>query len=411
MNENALTRRELLGRGTMIAVGLSAPSWLSAVAKADVARLAAGGNLDPDNVLVVVQLSGGNDGLNTVIPYADANYYKFRANLAIPENDILKLDGKMGLHPGMKRFHELFKENKVAIIQNVGYPNKSRSHFKSMDIWQTASPEGTLRYGWIGRAMDERIEEKTYTPVSTIGLTTERPLALTAKNAAIPTFARLGDIENLVGDADSEKLLRDIQGSDATRGSTMRLIQDANRAALDAMSELNTKLKGVKTSQTYGDNNFGRGFQQIAQLILASPRTRVIYLSVGGFDTHAQQLEQHANLLTNFSDGLHAFQREMEASGKASKVTVLVFSEFGRRVEKNGSEGTDHGEAAPMFLIGAGVKGGLHGSNPDLANLNQGDVPFKTDFREVYATVLDKWTGNDSGLILGRQFKHLDVIK
>lgn len=411
MSNEPISRREVLGRGAMIAVGMSAPSWLAAVAQSDLLRLAGGGEVDPDNVLVVCQLTGGNDGLNTVIPFTDAAYKAARPTLAIPEAEVLKLNGEVGLHPAMKGMQTLFTEGKVAIIQSVGYPNPNRSHFKSMDIWQSASPDGSVPYGWLGRSMDQEIAANRYNPVLTVGLSTERPLALTAKSAAIPCFASLADIQSMVGDPDSERLLRQVQGQDAAQGTAIRTIQDANRAALDAMTELNSKLGTAKTAQTYGAHNFGRGFEQIAHLILASPKTRVVYFSHGGFDTHSRQKESHATLMQQFSEAVFAFQREMEATGKANKVTVIVFSEFGRRVEENGSQGTDHGEAAPMFLIGGRVKGGFHGPKPDLTNLSRGDVPWKVDFRQVYATALDQWMGSDSGVVLGKSFNHLDVLK
>ncbi|MCZ8139068.1 MAG: DUF1501 domain-containing protein [Armatimonadota bacterium] len=411
MSENNLTRRELLAKGTMIAVGLSTPRWLAAVAHGDLIRAAGGRKVDPDNILVVCQLSGGNDGLNTVVPFADSLYAKARPTLALKGDEVLHLNEAMGLHPTMGGLATLYKEGKVAIVQNVGYPNPNRSHFKSMDIWQSASPDAKLPYGWIGRSMDERLAQQMYNPVACVGLSTERPLALQAKDASIPCFASLADIKSLVGNADAEKLLRQIQGRDAEQGSAIRTIQDANRAALDAMNLLNAKLDGAKPKQTYGENGFGRGFAQISQLLMASPQTRVVYFSHGGFDTHSRQKDAHAKLMQEFSDAVLAFQREMEAAGLDKKVTLLVFSEFGRRVEENGSLGTDHGEAAPMFLIGSRVKGGFHGPNPDLANLSRGDVPWKTDFRSVYATTLENWLGNDAGLVLGSEFPTLDLIK
>lgn len=411
MSENNLTRRELLAKGTMIAVGLSTPRWLAAVAHGDLIRAAGGRKVDPDNILVVCQLSGGNDGLNTVVPFADPLYAKARPTLALKGDEVLHLNESMGLHPTMGGLATLYKEGKVAIVQNVGYPNPNRSHFKSMDIWQSASPDAKLPFGWIGRSMDERLAQQMYNPVACVGLSTERPLALQAKDASIPCFASLADIKSLVGNADAEKLLRQIQGRDAEQGSAIRTIQDANRAALDAMNLLNAKLDSAKPKQTYGENGFGRGFAQISQLLMASPQTRVVYFSHGGFDTHSRQKDAHAKLMQEFSDAVLAFQREMEAAGLDKKVTLLVFSEFGRRVEENGSLGTDHGEAAPMFLIGSRVKGGFHGPNPDLANLSRGDVPWKTDFRSVYATTLENWLGNDAGLVLGSEFPTLDLIK
>ena len=410
MKDN-MTRRELFGRGTMLAVGLAAPPWLSAVAKADILKISNGKNLDPDNILVVCQFSGGNDGLNTVIPFMDPDYHRARPGIGISKEDVLELENGMGLHPKMGGLAELYKEGKVAIIQNVGYPNPNRSHFKSMDIWQSASPDGDMKYGWVGRALDVFAKENTLSPIAGIGLSTEKPLALTARNSSIPCFASLNDVLGMVGDPETEKMLRDIQGMDASEGTAIRTIQKANNTAFDAMKLLKTQLDGFKVKQEYANDRFGQGFRQISQLVATSPQTRVVYFSAGGFDTHSKQEESHANLMGGFSDAVHKFQREMEALGKAGKVTVLVFSEFGRRSYENGSGGTDHGKAGPMFMIGSNVKGGLYGDKPDLQALDQGDLKWKIDFREVYAAALDDWLGADSKTVLGDTFKPIKVIK
>ncbi|MBS1708483.1 MAG: DUF1501 domain-containing protein, partial [Armatimonadetes bacterium] len=293
----------------------------------------------------------------------------------------------------------------------VGYPNPNRSHFKSMDIWQSASPDGKMTSGWVGRYMDESSAHGKLDALAAVGLSTEKPRALNGTHASIPCFAGLGDVQQMVGDADMEKMLRQIQGMEAPAGSATRAIQQANTSALDAMAALKAKLGGVTLKQTYANDVFGNGFKQIAQLVCASPQTRVVYFSAGGFDTHAKQAEQHEKLLKGFSDGVAAFQSEIEAAGRANKVMVLVFSEFGRRTYENGSGGTDHGQAAPMFLIGSRVKGGLYGSSPDFAALQDGDLRWQVDFRSVYATALDQWMGTDSKVVLGESFAHLPVLK
>lgn len=405
-----ISRRDVIKKGGVIAVGLVAPRWLSSIAHADVLRNARGGAAAKDTVLVVCQFSGGNDGLNTVVPWANKLYYQFRPTIGIAEDKVLKLDDQMGLNPALAPVAELYKQGKVAIIQNVGYPNPNRSHFKSMDIWQSASPESVLKYGWIGRHMDQQMLTGPLNPVVALGLSTEKPLALSAHNASIPCFASLADLQSMIGDSDAERMLREIQGTQAPQGSATRVVQDANKAALDAISILNQQLKNYQVKQTYANDAFGNGFKQIAQLIATSPATRVVYFSAGGFDTHARQVETQDKLLANFANAVSAFQAEMEACGKADKVLVLTFSEFGRRVQENGSQGTDHGHGAPMFLIGKNVKGGLHGPPPDLANLYQGDVAMHVDFRQVYATALDQWMGGDSEIVLAQKFDHLPVF-
>jgi len=404
-----ISRRDIMKRGGMIAVGLVAPKWLSTIAEADVLNLAQGGKVPNDTVLVVCQFSGGNDGLNTIIPYADKLYYQMRPTIGIPDSQVIKLNESMGLHPSLAPLGELYKQGKVAIVQNVGYPQPNRSHFKSMDIWQSASPDSKLKYGWIGRHMDFELTHGPTNPVYALGLSTDKPLALAGKSASVPCFASLADIQAMIGDPDAERMLRAIQGADAKGGSPESVVQQANRTALDAMDILATQITKYTPKQTYGNDPFGVGFKQIAQLIATSPKTRIVYFSTGGFDTHARQLDQQGKLLGNFANAISSFQNEMEACGRADKVIVLCFSEFGRRVQENGSQGTDHGAAAPMLLIGKKVKGGFHGANPDLANLMQGDIAYKIDFRQVYASTLDQWIGGDSAVVLGQQFEHLPV--
>jgi uncharacterized protein (DUF1501 family) len=407
-----LSRRDLLRGGSVIAVGFVAPRWLSTIAQADVIRQASGGKPSGDTVLIVCQFSGGNDGLNTVVPYSSKAYYDLRPTIGIKETDVLKLDDHMGLHPALGGVNTLYKEGKVAVIQNVGYPNPNRSHFKSMDIWQSASPESILKYGWIGRHLDHQIKlTGPLNPVMALGLSTEKPLALSGEFASVPCFASLADVQNMIGDSDSEKMLRQIQGADAMMGTETRTVQQASKAALDAMGILNTQLKTYTPKQTYGRDAFGNGFKQIAQLVATSPTTRVVYFSAGSFDTHARQPDTHKALLQGFGDAVLAFQREMESIGKADKVLIVTFSEFGRRAQENASQGTDHGAAAPMFVIGSRVKGGLHGPIPDLDHLHEGDIAHTTDFREVYAATLDHWMGGDSEIVLAQKFAPADILK
>lgn len=405
---DSITRREVLYKGGMIAVGLAAPGWLATLAKADVVKRNGGNPIDPDGVLIVVQLSGGNDGLNTVVPFADPKYYDLRPNLGIAQDKVLRLNDKLGLHPSMTGFETLYKEKKLAIIQNVGYPRPNRSHFKSMDIWNQASPTTELAHGWIGRHLDLLSTTGPVNPVYALGLSTEKPLALSAEKASIPCFASLADIQAMVGDADTESLLRSI--SAGAGSNEQKVVQKANVAAFDAMVALRDQLKNYTSPGKYANDRFGQGFAQIAQLVATSPATRVIYFSAGGFDTHARQAEAHAGLLKGLSDAVYTFQKEMEALGKSKKVMVVVFSEFGRRSYENASAGTDHGAAAPMFVIGDQVKGGFYGPIPNLNDLTDGDLKYAIDFRQVYATALDQWVGGESEKVLAGKFQHVPFL-
>lgn len=404
-----ITRRDFLrGSGAVIAVGLLAPPWLSSIARADVKRLVGGGGVS-DRVLVVCQLTGGNDGLNTVIPVTQKAYYANRPTLAIAEGKALGLTNDLGLHPSLDGLKQLWERKQLAIVNGVGYPHANRSHFRSMEIWQTANPDADEQYGWLGKYLDSVEETKNPNPVLAIGLGNERNLAMSGAKCAVPTFASLADIQSMVGDADADKSLRAIQGMDSADGDK-RTVRQATNAALDAMAELKKNLGKYETKSTYAADAFGQGFKQIAHLIAVSPRTRVIYLSVGGFDTHSRQGDSQAKLLKGFGDAVNTFMQEMTAIGKANKVSVMVFSEFGRRVQENASAGTDHGAAAPMFVIGGSIKPGLYGKYPDLGDLERGDLKFNVDFRQVYAGVLDGWMGGDSASLLGRAFDKLPIF-
>lgn len=405
---NELSRRDLLKSGGMIAVGLTSPGWLASLAKASIFRNS--GNAADENVLVVCQFSGGNDGLNMVVPYTDPLYRSLRPTIGLPDDKILKFNEQLAFHPKMSAMLDLYKQGKVAVIENVGYPQPNRSHFRSMDIWQSAVPETISRYGWIGRHFDEQMHRGNLNPVVALGLSTEKPLALAGKDCSIPCFASLNDINNMVGNAEQEQLLRDIQGMDAMQGSSTRIVQQASKSALDAMSTLKKQMAGYKSAATYDRDGFGNGFKQIAQLIATSPATRVIYFSAGGFDTHAKQLDSQDKLLGGFSNAVGTFMQEMTALGKADKVTVIVFSEFGRRVAENYSNGTDHGAASTMLAIGNKVKGGIYGGVPNLKDLADGDLKYNIDFRQVYAATLDQWMGGDSQSVLNGKFDHVALF-
>lgn len=408
--EDITRRRFLKDAASVIAVGLAAPPWLAQIAQADMQKLAKGGKTDPDRVLVVIQLTGGNDGLNTVIPYSDKLYYQLRPSLAIPEGKALALNSKLALHPSLTGLQYLFKRGKAAIVQGVGYPHPNRSHFKSMDIWQTADPDGAETYGWLGRYLDKQMQGEKRNPVIAVALGVEKPKAFDAVQASVPCFASLNDLTTMTGGGDTDVMLRAMQADAAGKPNNHRVVREATFSALDAVSELKRNLAKYKSDTQYGNDPFGNGLRQVAQLIAISPKTRVIYFSSGGFDTHARQATTHERLLTNFGNALKAFYDDLEKLGVANKVAVMVFSEFGRRVAENGSQGTDHGAAAPMFMIGGGVQGGLYGTTPSLAELEGGDLKYSTDFRSVYATALQQWMGADAQSALHREFPILPIF-
>lgn len=400
-----LSRRDLLRQGaTFIAVGIAAPGWLARLATADAQMHRKGQRVPNDRILVVVQLSGGNDGLNTVIPYTQTLYRQMRPTLAIPESEVVPLNERIGLHPAFAKAKPLIETGQFAIIQGVGYPNPNRSHFRSMEIWQTANPDKVDGTGWLGRYLDT-LPESARNPLIGIALGRENPVAMNGQKVSVPCVASLEDFKSLAGE--QTEALRAVYAIQEQKTAPVRT---ATLKALDAAEMIRAKLGQYRSAVEYPRTPFAQALQQIAQLIAANTGTRVFYCSTGGFDTHAQQARTHATLLQNVAEGLSAFWADLQAMGKADKVLVLAFSEFGRRVAENGSAGTDHGAAAPMFAIGKKIQAGLLGEHPPLNDLQDGDLRYHTDFRSVYAAALEDWLDTDSQAVLGGRFNRVSLI-
>ncbi|MCS7301085.1 MAG: DUF1501 domain-containing protein [Fimbriimonadales bacterium] len=407
-----MSRRQFLKAGlTLVAVGFAAPPWLAQIAHADAQRLKRGEKLPNDHILVVLQLTGGNDGLNTVIPYRDEVYYQARPNLAIPEAQVVPLDERLGLHPALAPLKPLYDQRALAILQNVGYPNPNRSHFRSMEIWQTADPDGYSRYGWLGKYLDT-LTDAAANPVMAISFTQELPLALHGKKAQVPCFASLTDLQVMTRDPELERTLKTLSEAEERKmDSPATVIRKSTRTALEALELLRERVRRYQPNAPYANDPFAQGLKQAAQIIATSPETRILYVSVNGFDTHAGQAGTHQRLLSQFAGAVSAFYADLQAMGKADKTLLMVFSEFGRRVYQNGSLGTDHGAAAPMFLLGGRVQGGLHGDPPDLRHLDgNNDLRMQLDFRRVYATAL-QWLGGDPEAVLGKGFAPLSLVR
>jgi len=401
-----LTRRDFLREGvTFIAVGIAAPAWLSALASADNRLRQKGQHLPNDRVLVVVQLSGGNDGLNTVIPYTEPVYRQFRPTLAVSEANIVALNERIGLHPAFGKVKPMIDAGHFSIVQGVGYPNPNRSHFRSMEIWQTANPDTVEATGWLGRYLDT-LPESAHNPLIGLTLGRENPVAMTGRRVSVPCVASLEDFKSLAGE--QTDALRHLY---ALHQPAVAPVRAAALKALDAAERVRAKLNEYRSAVAYPNTPFASALRQIAQMLAVDTGTRVFYCSTGGFDTHAQQARTHATLLQNVAEGLFAFWQDVQAMGKADKVLVVMFSEFGRRVAENGSQGTDHGAAAPMFVLGSRVNAGLIGEHPSLTDLQDGDLRFHTDFRSVYATVLERWLDVDSQSILHGKFAHVPFFR
>ncbi len=357
--------------------------------------------------LVVIQLSGGNDGLNTVIPYNNDIYYKLRKNLSIKKESVLPLEKDLGLNPAMVALKQLYDEGYLCVINNVGYPNPDRSHFRSMDIWQSASGSNEyLNTGWIGRYLDNQC---TF-PYQAIETDNDLSLALKGK--------KLSGIAT----KNSKQLFEQTQTSyfeSVTSYIKPKMLDEDNLGYLyKTMLSTTSSAKYIyETQKTYANDaaypttDFGKQLKTIGTFINSGLNTSVYYASLGGFDTHVGQLEKQKKLLLQFSEGVAALVKNLKEAGTFDDTLILTFSEFGRRVEENASDGTDHGTASNMFVIGSQLKKkGIFNEAPDLVNLDDGDLKHHVDFRGVYATVLDSWLMADSNLILNKNFQKLSFI-
>lgn len=357
--------------------------------------------------LVVLQLSGGNDGLNTVIPFEDDSYHRSRPALAIRKPQVLRLKGtgEIGLHPSMEGMRKLHDEGHLAIIQGVGYPNPDRSHFRSMDIWHTADPEVEEKSkGWLGKALEAQAASLGGVHIGAEAL----PLALHGERH-VASIQNLDFIELLSG-SKGRKLKRIMRSVNSTpRAGRPGFVRGLANETLDSLEKI-IEVSKRPAPVEYPETELGRRMKLAGQMVTGSYPARILYLSQGGYDTHARQAAVHTTLLEDLSSSLTAFYRHVEKANAADRVTVMVFSEFGRRVKENASLGTDHGCAAPMFLLSGKAKGGLHGSNPDFTKLEGGDLQFTTDFRSVYATLLEELLKIDSRKLLGMSFEKLPLF-
>jgi uncharacterized protein (DUF1501 family) len=366
-----------------------------------------------DRILVVVQLSGGNDGLNTIIPFEDDVYRKKRPTLAIAGKDAIKIDSETGFHPSLTGFANLLQQGQIGIVHGVGYPNPNRSHFESMDIWhscQTKSRSHTS--GWLGRFI-EHDKPDSSEDVQALHLGGEQqPLALQSRSVRVPSVKSIDEFK-LQGAKDGNFRQTVAQLAAANRDSTSDLlsfVQSSTSAALVASERVTSAQIDYKTSVDYPQTGLGKKLRIIAQLINAGLKTRIYYVTLDGFDTHSQQSDAHAALLREWGDAINAFVSDLKAHGQGQRVLTMSFSEFGRRVDENASKGTDHGAAAPVIFAGQAVKPGVFGKQPSLSDLVDGDLKFHTDFRQVYATILEKWLGCKSQDVIGEPFETLDIL-
>jgi uncharacterized protein (DUF1501 family) len=379
------------------------------------------GTTDKDSVVVVVELGGGNDYLNTVIPYTDPNYYDNRKVLRVEEDEVLKLDSKLGLNPNMGPMKDLYESGDLAIIHGVGYENASRSHFRSMDIWHTCEPVSVADDGWIGRA-EREIDPKGENPVGIVSVGYGLPRALVADGvpvASVSDLASFGlytDAQHMDQRDSTLDLFREIYSpaiGSGPVGEVMSYLGQTGRDALKSADILKGAIPQYKSSVEYGADNLGQSLRTVANIHSADLGARFFYTTHGGFDTHASQMPMHSNLWTQVSRAVADFWNDMEEQGASDNIVMLLFSEFGRRVKENG-QGTDHGSGGVAFAVGPRVKGGMYSEYPETRAeaLADGDLAPAQDFRGVYSTLLEDWMGLDSGpLVNGRFEKPGFIIK
>src|SRR5262245_49816107 len=395
-----LNRRDFLRTSSLFALAPVVPAF--------VARTAQAARPDRDGrILVVLQLDGGNDGINTVVPFKDEGYAKHRKAIRLPEKRLIQINSEVGLHPSMADAGRLLESGRLAIVPGVGYPNPNRSHFRSMAIWQSArlDERDHTELGWVGRGLDAGPPTRDGAPAAMLIGADSPPLAIRGRRSISAALDRLDDYALIDKEAETHPIGSPSAGDD--------LGQFLRRSLLDAYTTADRleAVAGARGDAPYPRSELARRLNLTARLIKAGLGTRVYYLEQGGYDTHGQQLPRHAVLLEALSASLRAFLDDLAAARLADRVLVLVFSEFGRRVAENGSKGTDHGTAGPVILAGPSVQPGLVGTYPSLMDLADGDLKMTVDFRRVYATVLEGWLGLRSKEALGGTFESLPLFR
>lgn len=397
-----IKRKEFIQIGSLATASLMLPKFLKAF---EGRTMVPAGN----KVVVILQLSGGNDGLNTVIPFRNDLYYKARPRLGIVKDKALALTDEAGLHPALSAFKEFYDDGSLAVLNNVGYPNPDRSHFRSMDIWHTASQSTEYwNYGWVGRYLDAQCNGCDK-PTQAIEIDDILSLALKGENMK---GIAVKDPRRLYGTA-NEKFFRDVMKNhtDEKGEQPVDYLYKTMAETLSSADYIFQQSRLHPTNAEYPKTDLGNSMKTIASLIFSEINTKVYYVSLGSFDTHIGQEGQQQRLFTEMNDAVKAFVKDLKSNGRFNDVMLFTFSEFGRRVAQNASGGTDHGTANNMFLVSGGLKQkGLINELPDLADLDEGDLKYKVDFKNVYATVLNKWLKTDDKAILGKKYDYLNFI-
>ncbi|MDF1841728.1 MAG: DUF1501 domain-containing protein [Rubripirellula sp.] len=413
MNNHSLfqleSRREFLKRGAaasaVMTFSMTAPGILcQAVAQTP----------RNDRILVVVEMAGGNDGLNTIVPHRDPGYTKARPQLAIDGDSVLKINSEIGLHPSCRSFADLLEQGQFAVVQGVGYEQPNRSHFESMDIWHSCQRKGEVRQdGWLGRYLEQSGAAESNDPAALHLGFDKQPFALMSRDVRVPSIRSLSQFRLRGGESPRfREALDQLLESDGDRSGNdlLGFVQASTSNAITSSRRMESSGTMYQPSKPYPASGLGEKMATVAKLIAGGLQTRVYYVRIDGFDTHANQPDAHAALLREVSEAVGCLVSDVSAHGDGDRLMVMCFSEFGRRVAENASEGTDHGTAGPVLLAGAAVKAGLVGRHPSLTDLDQGDLKYHTDFRQVYAAVIEDWLEADSSPVLGGDYEALELF-
>jgi uncharacterized protein (DUF1501 family) len=409
-----ISRRDFLIRSSgFVTVSAMVPRWALKDARLFEESVAAD---FPNRTLVVIELAGGNDDLNTVIPYTDSLYLQLRSRIGVPANTVLPLNDRLGLNPVMTGLKSLWDANRVAVVENVGYPNSSLSHFAARDVWHTADPQLAQRHGWLGRWADRYIAGNG-NPLSCAAISQSLPRTLLADNVGVPSFVNLASYQYATdgqypGDRNNQiRTFLTQNGGEYEIANPVDTLSQVGEDAIASSNILQTVGTGYVPGGSYPAGTLGAGLLLIAQIVNANVGARILYITFGGFDNHATQATDQPPLLTAFSNGIKALFDDLDAHGKSHDVLLMSWSEFGRRPQDNGSNGTDHGTLGSHFVVGDAVKPGIYGGVPDLANLDRnGNRTMQSDFRSYYGTILQDWLGADAAAILGPGYPNMGFV-
>ena len=405
-------RREFLTRGLgLVSIGATLPNFLIRTA------LAGPEGQPGQKVAVLLQLGGGHDALSALVPYGDPEYAKSRTETRIKDDEVIKLNDELGLHPKLAGFKELFDEGAFAAIPGVGYPSPNYSHFTAGDIWHTADQQSASQpYGWVGRACDHAFKGNLDPKLAVAVGSGKTPRALMGAehpglSFSVPeSYRYTGDR----GDNNRKELYRKLnQPGSGSSAANLSFVTQTAASANASRDQIRQLASAYKSKVEYPKTTLARNMRNIAALIVGGLSTRIYFTEQGGYDTHSGQRRGHDNLMTQLNDAVSAFYKDLAAQGHAQRVLTFTASEFGRRVKENGSKGTDHGAASAQFMFGPGVKAGIHGQHPSLTDLQGGgggSLKHTTDFRSLYATVIEKWLGAPSEPVLGQKYPLIDCI-